>query len=81
MIYFDESIPVAKEVDTLKLVLDEKINSDQRTDLEYIDLRTENKVYYKFKNSDQQQNQDQSHGQSQAQNQAPTEASSKSKRG
>ena len=81
MIYFDESIPVEKEADTLKLVLDEKINPDQRADLEYIDLRTENKVYYKFKNSDQQQNSGQDQNQPQAESQAPVETSGKSKKG
>lgn len=54
-IYFDSAIPVEKEIGTLKLVLDEKIEKDKRPNLEYVDLRTENKVYYKFKNSDQEE--------------------------
>jgi len=54
-IYFDSSLPIQKEIDTLKIVLSDKINKDQQNNLEYVDLRTDNKVYYKFKNSDQSQ--------------------------
>lgn len=51
MIYFDESLPIEKEIEALKLVL-EKIEKDEtgkRASLEYIDLRIENKVFYKYK--------------------------------
>jgi cell division septal protein FtsQ len=58
MVYFDASIPARKEIGTLRLVLDEKIEKDKQSSLEYVDLRTENKVYYKFKNSDQTQSGD-----------------------
>jgi len=56
MIYFDKGVPIQKEISTLKLVL-EKIDKEaneksQRSKLEYIDLRTGNKVFYKFKNSE-----------------------------
>lgn len=54
-IYFDSSLLVQKEIDMLKLVLSDKIDKDKRSNLEYVDLRTDNKVYYKFKNSDQPQ--------------------------
>ncbi|MFA6383404.1 MAG: FtsQ-type POTRA domain-containing protein [Parcubacteria group bacterium] len=54
-IYFDSSLPIQKGIDTLKLVLNDKIDKDKRSNLEYIDLRTDNKVYYKFKNSEQPQ--------------------------
>jgi hypothetical protein len=37
----------------LKVVLAGKIPQGERNNLEYIDLRTENKVYYKFKNIEQ----------------------------
>jgi cell division septal protein FtsQ len=57
-IYFDSSLPIQKEIDTLKVVLIEKIGEDRRNNLEYVDLRTDNKVYYKFKNSDQPQQND-----------------------
>ena len=49
LIYFDKSIAIQKEIEMLKVVLDEKIEPGKRADLEYIDLRTDNKVYYKFK--------------------------------
>jgi cell division septal protein FtsQ len=55
MIYFDNSLSVQKEIDMLKLVLSDKIDKDKRNNLEYVDLRTDNKVYYKFKNTDQPQ--------------------------
>jgi hypothetical protein len=48
-IYFDAGLNVEKEVEMLKAVLDEKIPQDQRNNLEYVDLRMENKVFYKFK--------------------------------
>lgn len=48
-IYFDKSIPLSKEIEMLKAVLENKIDPNRRSDLEYIDLRTNNKVYYKFK--------------------------------
>lgn len=53
-IYFDKSIPLNKEISMLKIVLENKIDPNRRVELEYIDLRTENKVYYKFKNSEKQ---------------------------
>lgn len=52
-IYFDNSRPVQKELEMLKAVLLEKIDKDgQRGNLEYVDLRIDNKVYYKLKNQD-----------------------------
>jgi len=56
-IYFFKEISPEKEIEMLKVVLNEKIEKDKRNDLEYIDLRTNNKVFYKLKNSDQQQSQ------------------------
>jgi len=54
MIYFNNEIPLEKEIEMLKVVLDEKIEKEKRGDLEYVDLRTNNKVFYKLKNSEQQ---------------------------
>ncbi len=48
-IYFNENIDLKKEIDMLGIVLDKEIPENQRPDLEYIDLRIDNKVYYKFK--------------------------------
>ena len=52
-IYFNKDIGIEKEAEMLKLVLDNKIGRNKTADLEYIDLRTNNKVYYKFKNTNQ----------------------------
>jgi cell division septal protein FtsQ len=52
--YFDINIPLKKEISMLKLVLDSKIDQNKRGELEYIDLRAENKVYYKFRDSEKQ---------------------------
>ena len=48
-IYFNESVSLEKEINMLKIVLDNKITEEQRRDLEYIDLRIDNKVFYKFR--------------------------------
>lgn len=53
-VFFDKNIPLEKEINTLRIVLENKIEKDKRSELEYIDLRTENKVYYKFRNSEKQ---------------------------
>jgi len=50
---FSKNINVNKEIEMLKVVLDGKIPRDKRTGLEYIDLRIDNKVFYKFINSNQ----------------------------
>jgi len=48
-IYFNENIELGKEIEMLKVVLENKIEKNQQQDLEYIDLRIDNKIYYKFK--------------------------------
>jgi len=48
-IYFNENVNLDKEIEELKVVLNKKINQKQRLDLEYIDLRINNKIYYKFR--------------------------------
>jgi cell division septal protein FtsQ len=52
-IYLNKNVGAEKELEMLKVVLDNKIEKDKRGDLEYVDLRTDNKVYYKFKNTEQ----------------------------
>lgn len=47
-IIFDPTRSVEDQVVALKLVLDEKIK-EQRDELEYVDLRIDNRVYYKIK--------------------------------
>lgn len=48
-IYFNYDIGADKEIEMLKTVLNNSIDKDKRADLEYIDLRLDNKVYYKLK--------------------------------
>ncbi|MFA4817632.1 MAG: FtsQ-type POTRA domain-containing protein [Parcubacteria group bacterium] len=54
LIYFDKGILLDREIGMLKIVLENKIDQGQRSELEYIDLRTDNKIYYKFRNSEEQ---------------------------
>ncbi len=51
-VFLNEKISVGKELEMLQVVLENKITAEQRKNLEYIDLRTENRVYYKFKNGE-----------------------------
>ena len=51
-IYFSSQLSLDRSIVTLKLFLDDKINNDDKSKLEYIDLRVEDKVYYKFKDSE-----------------------------
>lgn len=53
-IHFNREIPLDKSIETLKLVLNEKIKEEAKN-LEYVDLRIKNKVYYKLKNTDSNQ--------------------------
>ncbi len=48
-IYFNKNIKIDKELEALKAVLNKEIKPQQRQDLKYIDLRINNKVYYRFK--------------------------------
>jgi cell division septal protein FtsQ len=52
-IFFNKEVGLVKEIEMLKAVLGGKIEKEKRQELEYIDLRTDNKVYYKFKNTEQ----------------------------
>ncbi len=71
-IYFDQTVGLQKEMDMLKAVLNNEIDKSKWSDLDYVDLRIDGKVYYKFKNdnSDQQSSQ-------QNQNSNPQQTSSK----
>jgi len=48
-IFFNQNVDLQKEINMLRIVLDEKVGNEKRKDLEYVDLRSDNKVYYKFK--------------------------------
>jgi cell division septal protein FtsQ len=50
-VYLDWEITAEKEAEALHLVLENKISKDERKNLEYVDLRAENKVYYKYRNT------------------------------
>jgi cell division septal protein FtsQ len=51
MILLDENLGADKEKDMFEAVLDNKIEKEKRSDLEYVDLRIPNKVFYKFKDA------------------------------
>ncbi len=53
-INFSQDIGLEKELLMLKTVLTNKIPKDQQKNLEYIDLRIANKVFYKFKDGVEQ---------------------------
>ena len=48
-IYFNESVTLKKSVVTLRAILEHKIAKESLGNLEYIDLRIADKVFYKFK--------------------------------
>lgn len=55
-IYFNREIEIAREIEILKVIIGEKIGKDQRADLEYIDIRIDNKVFYKFRDGTASEN-------------------------
>jgi cell division septal protein FtsQ len=57
-------IPLDKTIRTLGLVLKKQISHEQRGDLVYLDLRSENKVFYKFKDTQPQEGQQEGDGES-----------------
>jgi len=48
-IYFNLKENISEQIFNLRLLLEEKIPQEKRENLEYIDLRFGNRVYYKFK--------------------------------
>lgn len=55
VIYFNTEIPLEKELGMLKVFLEKSFKDKNRSDLEYVDLRSENKIFYKLKNSEEQE--------------------------
>lgn len=51
-LYLDRNLGIDKEEEMLEVVLNNKIEPERRADLEYIDLRIQNKVFYRFKNQE-----------------------------
>ncbi|MEI6588057.1 MAG: FtsQ-type POTRA domain-containing protein [Candidatus Moraniibacteriota bacterium] len=48
-IYFSESVGIEREILMLRAAVVDKIEKERQKDLEYVDLRIANKVFYKFK--------------------------------
>ncbi len=48
-IFFNKDIEIKKSLNILKFFMKEKLEDGQIKNLEYVDLRASNKVYYKFK--------------------------------
>lgn len=57
-VYFNTDINLKKELEMLNVSLENKIDKTRRSDLEYIDLRSDNKVFYKFKDGNENISQD-----------------------
>lgn len=53
-VYFNKSIAFDKSIEMLRIVLAEEIGREKRSDLEYIDLRIDNRVFYKFKEKEEE---------------------------
>lgn len=51
-IFFSSVIPIENSLQTLKTFLEKQMNEESKSKLEYVDLRAENKVYYKFKDEE-----------------------------
>jgi len=56
-IYFDKEIPLEKEVEMLRILLDNQLKEVNLKKLDYIDLRSDKKIYYKFKDSEEKPSQ------------------------
>ena len=52
-IFFSTALPMEDSIQTLKTFLEKEMADKDKSKLEYVDLRAENKVYYKFKNNEQ----------------------------
>ncbi|MFC1645212.1 cell division protein FtsQ/DivIB [Patescibacteria group bacterium] len=48
-LYLDSTIPIDKTLNTLRIFLTKEISIEDANDLEYIDLRVEDKIFYKSK--------------------------------
>lgn len=51
--YFSTQFDLQSALRTLTVILKKEIPQEKRSDIAYIDLRNENKVFYKFKNTEQ----------------------------
>lgn len=78
-IFFNENIDLDKEIGMLEIVLNEKIQG-QRSNLEYVDLRADNKVFYKFKGDSIEQQDNQNQDQSSSSSSSSSESKKKDKK-
>jgi len=51
-IFFSTSLPMENSIQTFKTFLEKEMMDKDKSKLEYIDLRAENKVYYKFRDEE-----------------------------
>ncbi|EKE20067.1 MAG: hypothetical protein ACD_8C00057G0018 [uncultured bacterium] len=49
-LYFSTHFPLELAIETLLVIFNKEIPDEKKSELEYVDLRNENKVFYKFKN-------------------------------
>lgn len=54
-IYFDKNIPLEKEIEMLRIILGNQLEGIDREKIDYVDLRSDKKIYYKFKDSEEKQ--------------------------
>lgn len=52
-IFFSSLYPLDKAVSALDIVLKKEIPEDQQEKIEYVDLRSEGRIFYKFKNTEE----------------------------
>lgn len=52
-VYVNQQTGAKKGIEMLRIVLREKIDKSRLNDLEYVDVRSDNKVYYKFRGAEQ----------------------------
>jgi len=53
-ILFSSGLPLEDSITTLKTFLEKETDQDNRSKLDYVDLRAKNRVYYKFKDESQE---------------------------
>lgn len=47
-VYVNTQIPISTSLDALHILFEKEVNTEARRQLKYIDLRTENRIYYSF---------------------------------
>lgn len=52
-IYFSTRIPLETSLEALHLIFEKEISDERRPALQYIDLRTENRVFYRYKEGEE----------------------------